>query len=242
MGRSALLPIQEQTGVDAFAVEGYTEVLYLGSEGNDTSGQYIDTELLPSETKDMDFNIVYENTKIAQRNHVLSTSRKYNNKTNYYYVMYQDNGKNRVSIGSTTGDWQNITQDTKYDGFQRVKTAAGKYVNMTESGYKSGDFTFTQVPQASFLMFTCNYYGTEGPKYFSTGNIYSCYITEDYKVVRNFIPCKRNSDSAGGMYDLAGGKFYTNKGTGDFIYPASDSALIPVKGSEDFDKESGIAW
>lgn len=37
-------------------------------------------------------------------------------------------------------------------------------------------------------------------------------------LVRDFIPCYRKSDGKAGMYDLVTGTFFTNSGTGEFLY------------------------
>ena len=49
------------------------------------------------------------------------------------------------------------------------------------------------------------------------GNVYYCKIYDNGTLIRDFIPVKRNSDSALGLYDLINNKFYTNAGTGTFI-------------------------
>ena len=43
---------------------------------------------------------------------------------------------------------------------------------------------------------------------------FRCTILNDEQIVRDFIPAKRNSDNAIGMYDLINGKFYINSGSG----------------------------
>ena len=48
------------------------------------------------------------------------------------------------------------------------------------------------------------------------GKIYYCQIFTYNTVVRNFIPCYRESDNKPGLYDLVNNEFYTNQGTGDF--------------------------
>lgn len=45
--------------------------------------------------------------------------------------------------------------------------------------------------------------------------IFSCEIYASQVLKRAFVPCVDNN-GVGGMYDLAGGRFYTNSGTGDF--------------------------
>lgn len=47
--------------------------------------------------------------------------------------------------------------------------------------------------------------------------MYSCTISYGGEVVRNYIPCYRESDSVVGLYDTVGKKFYTNSGSGEFV-------------------------
>ena len=47
--------------------------------------------------------------------------------------------------------------------------------------------------------------------------IYYVQIKENNVLVRNFIPAKRLSDNAIGMYDTVTGRFFANAGTGEFI-------------------------
>ena len=47
--------------------------------------------------------------------------------------------------------------------------------------------------------------------------LFACKFSYGGKVVRDFIPCYRNSDNEIGLYDTVGRQFYTNSGTGSFI-------------------------
>jgi hypothetical protein len=48
--------------------------------------------------------------------------------------------------------------------------------------------------------------------------VYSFKMYKENILVREFIPCYRNSDNEVGLYDLVNGVFYENQGTGDFTY------------------------
>lgn len=48
--------------------------------------------------------------------------------------------------------------------------------------------------------------------------IYFCKLWDNNTLVRNFIPCIRKSDNKAGMYDLVTATFFTNAGTGEFLY------------------------
>lgn len=52
---------------------------------------------------------------------------------------------------------------------------------------------------------------------FSTTKIYGCEIYTGGVLMLEFIPCRRNSDNALGMYDTVHGTFYQNAGSGAFI-------------------------
>ena len=64
-------------------------------------------------------------------------------------------------------------------------------------------------------LFTGNNAGTQAA--FSHVRMYSCQIYDNGTQVRGFVPAKRNSDGAVGMYDTIGGTFYGNSGTGEFV-------------------------
>ena len=78
------------------------------------------------------------------------------------------------------------------------------------------------------------------------GKIYSIKMYSNSAMVRNFIPCYRNSDSVVGLYDLVNDTFYTNSGTGTFAYgnvvnipnPEFPSELVSVGYQNLFDKDS----
>ena len=59
--------------------------------------------------------------------------------------------------------------------------------------------------------------------------LYGCRIWEGDELVRDFVPVRRVADSAVGLYDLAGGGFYPNKGTGALV--AGPAPAMRVDGS-----------
>ena len=73
---------------------------------------------------------------------------------------------------------------------------------------------FTAVHSAYLMSYANNASGAVGAKF--TGNVYKCRLYDNGVLVRNFVPCKRTSDSVVGMYDTVNDVFYTNAGTGDF--------------------------
>jgi len=53
---------------------------------------------------------------------------------------------------------------------------------------------------------------------YAHAKLYRLKLYEYDRLIRDFIPCYRNSDNVVGLYDIVEGNFYTNKGTGVFTY------------------------
>ena len=67
----------------------------------------------------------------------------------------------------------------------------------------------------STSLYTC--VSRESPWLFSNSvKIYESKFCEAGILIRHFIPCCRIADSEPGMYDIVGGRFYPNEGTGSF--------------------------
>ena len=58
--------------------------------------------------------------------------------------------------------------------------------------------------------------GEIGDRSLAKMKLYYCTIYDDGTMVRDFVPAK-NPDGKIGMYDLVGGRFYENQGTGEFV-------------------------
>lgn len=70
--------------------------------------------------------------------------------------------------------------------------------------------------------------GGSGMIYPISGKCYYFKMYQGTTLVRDFVPCIRQADGVLGMYDLAGGAFYANAGTGDFI--AGPPTSRPITG------------
>ena len=73
------------------------------------------------------------------------------------------------------------------------------------------------------LFGSTNSSGVNKPFAYYPMRIYNCKLYDDNKLVRHFIPTKRISDNALGLYDIVTNTFYTNKGTGSFTTSAQGS-------------------
>lgn len=79
-----------------------------------------------------------------------------------------------------------------------------------------GTRVFTGTSSYNLPLFACMWAGSL--KSYKAMELYSCQISEDDVLVRNFIPAMRKSDNVVGLYDDVNDVFYTNNGSGSFTY------------------------
>lgn len=180
--------------------DGYTELEYIESTGT----QYIDTGLGGSSD--------YITTVIA-----LAT------------------GDGIVVFGSNSGDGFSLTLNLngvcywrsigiRYDSQGIDITKPCKYVCANRSFYINDTAITTTLTDSGFITGskTVLLFGTnreEGEPRLCASKIYKYEVksASSGAVLINFVPAKRNSDGAIGMYDLVTNAFYANAGTGTFV-------------------------
>lgn len=182
---------------------GYTELDYIETTGSGQSneggsGQYINTEFVPNQ----DTRIVCEIMWMGGM-HGFGARSSVSNK-NFSVRVISD--KWQLGYGSGT---QGGTVAAKQD-WQIVD------INKNQL-FVDGEMS----AERSYVEFKCTYAAAIGSiraaaVYFGSARYRSCQIYDDGVLVRDFIPCK-NPDGKPGMYDLVGGKFYGNAGTGEFV-------------------------
>ena len=198
----------------------YTQVDYIESSGT----QYIDTG--EKATENTTFDITFyesENTKAK-----IFGSR-----------ISANNGA--MALYCNSGDDFTINYGTQVVTYADDNRFINNVVNLkTEIADNKYKFYLNNNLLNEFTKYTGNFlnenmylssYNNNGTAATTSGTIrtYKCKIYKNSVLVRNFIPCYRNSDNEVGMYDLVNDVFYTNDGTGEFTY----GAVMPVK-DEDF--------
>ena len=125
-----------------------------------------------------------------------------------------------VTVGATELE----VMATYVDGTNRMqcgwsgsefKTGAGATYSQTSSPTARTTATCVPVgsPATTVYLFAQNQ--GNAPKWQCKAEIYSCNISTAVGKVRDFIPCKTPAGTVG-LYDLVGGQFYGNSGTGAF--------------------------
>lgn len=184
--------------------EDYTQLEYIESAG----GQYIDTQYKANQKTEYEVEFSYSSMANSSNGFVLG-SRISSNQQNLSLTC--DSGDIFVGRGN---DYEQITVTTNINQKYKMKVTENNIIRdgivISNAINNFGDETGTY----NVRLFNCNQNGSFFRNF--TGKIYSCRIWDNGELVREFIPCKRNSDSVLGLYDTVNNVFYTNAGSGSF--------------------------
>ena len=187
---------------------GYTQVDYIQSSWT----QYIDTGFKPNNNTRTIIDFVDNNS---------GTGFIFGARTGQSYKAYSflsqnsvnfrfDNGANQASAGSKlVGYRYKVDYNKNVCNVYEVDTGTTRTNTTTEETFNSG-----------YNMYLFNNNTADKVNQYSNIKLYSCKIYDNGTLVRNFIPCYRNSDNEIGLYDLVNNVFYTNAGIGTFAYGA----------------------
>ena len=197
---------------------GYTRLEYIQSDGS----QYIDTGYVPTRSTSAKLKL---NPQNIQESAILGASWDMGG----FFLMFYSSKFRWHSASSA--DSAAITTNTDY--VVEVRNTR-MIVDGTEYPVSAGN-----VAQSAIRLFsTTNAGGSGASNTKGSFKLYYCDIYEDGSRAMAFIPAKRNSDDAVGLYDIVGGSFYTNGGSGAFA-AGSEVTERPVTAA--YVKVSG-AW
>lgn len=171
---------------------GYEKLEYIETTGT----QYIDTGIIPTRANSTEVRVKLVETEVFTTNNGFGSDSNLNavNTSTYWRL----NGKVTETLRQV-GTVCNITLK---------HTSQGRYYNVNgEEGYGTGSERVS-----NFLIGQLGGFSNYSLK----AKWYSCEMLENDTLVRSFIPAKRTSDNAIGMYDLVTNIFFPNAGTGSF--------------------------
>lgn len=183
---------------------GYTQLAYIQSSGS----QYINTNFVPN-----------QNTRVVFDGII----NKANSGSAYGFGVRTSGWSNAIAAGATkegylqcgyanSSNSSTVATDTRCT----IDIDCGLF-KITQNGtvvysYDFGSKTFTSP--SNLYLFTLN---NNGSVYNSaSATLYSCKIYDNDVLVRDFIPCKNASGTAG-LWDDVNSVFYSNAGTGSFV-------------------------
>ena len=181
--------------------DGYTEVQYIQSSGT----QWIDTGFKPNQNTriKMDCNVIGFNSvdaflfgaRIASGNTAFCLAA--DDANTKWFALYGNAVQNPT--GTCTGKHS-------IDFNQNVLTLDGENFTFVKTTFQSA------YNQLLFATITNGNVDSQRGKM----AVYACQIFDNGTLIRDFVPCI-DPTGAVGLYDLVGGKFYGNAGTGVFL-------------------------
>lgn len=184
----------------------YTQVDYIESSGT----QYINTSFSPNQ--DTSVEMVLETLSLSRENHSLFGARQ-SSTVNHYGVV----------LGSADGNivYNGYGQQSNYTNFRVSENTKYKFYKNKNNLYINDNLVFsdtytTFTPNINMMLLAMNQQNSA--TFLSSMRVYSCKVYDGNTLVRDFIPCYRNSDNVVGLYDIVNDVFHTNQGTGTFSY------------------------
>lgn len=187
--------------------DGYTQLEYIESSGT----QYIDTGLKGSSGYIVDIKWMCTSSANSDQTIVGSAYPIYlginfNSSYKSFYLNYAGSSWIDIKNVAAVNQMYNLTVGM-LNGNQYVIRDGATIYSGTTTGNVSNNYNITILAR--------NTNGTIAN--YAYAKIYSlAFKNSDGIYVRNYIPSKRNSDNAVGLYDLINDVFYTNAGSGTF--------------------------
>lgn len=178
--------------------EGYTEVQYIQSTG----AQYCNSGFNPKDTSRIVMDFEFTKNSVASP----FMSRDIQQDANMFGI-FNIGGRLRSDFGSEKKSFSTSLSPLKrmiYDRNQNVCTIGSETISNAAASFSA--------PRPVFLL-ASNDNGKAD--YFTNGKCYSCQIYDNGTLIRDFVPCIGPTETVG-LYDLVGGKFYGNAGSGTF--------------------------
>lgn len=195
--------------------QGYQEVEYIESSGT----QYIDTGYKPT-SNNLRIACEFEYTADHSASSVFGSESS----GKYSIVPW---GAPEFYVGSSTQLLAQTTAlNTKYalDAHANAGTLTVSLNGITNSASYSGSI-LTTVNIGIF----CNIIAGVANQFCSM-RLYAMSIYDNGELVRNFVPCYRNSDHTAGLYDLSNNVFYANAGSGIFAIGSNVGEIVITPG------------
>lgn len=101
--------------------------------------------------------------------------------------------------------------------------------------YNETPFSGSYISGTTQAVFADNF-GDGNISEHTISKLFSLKMWQSGELVRNFIPCYRKEDGEAGLYDTVTKAFFTNQGTGNFIYP-TDIEMANLMLTDSLDEE-----
>jgi hypothetical protein len=201
---------------------GYTEVEYIENE----SVAYINTSFKPNQ----DTRVIARMQTVTSMMHARFFGAGVWNGSNGYQFDYENyyNGQLHISWGAING-WSTYNY---YGDYNAHTYDWNKNVFTIDNGVFSAETTYTSFQCTDNLGLFVHIYNGEPcgdvtpwlegyERSFLHGRLYSCQIYDNGTLIRDLVPCTRDSDSKVGVYDIVNDVFYSSAYSG-YEFTAGD--------------------
>ncbi len=213
----------------------YTQIQYLQS----TRNQYIDTEFYPTNKTEIKANIKFKNYNASYAGDSSIFGCTYAAQKQVFQVNFggQASQYNQMycwtNIGYSNGDeiktLDNLDSILADKNFMTFKSGYASYGTATRSLIE----TTWQQMEIPMYIFASNNAGTAKILKCYEMFVYDFQIYDDGLLVRDYVPCYRNSDEVMGLYDLVNGKFYTSASGENFELINYNDISLKGNGTKD---------
>ena len=191
---------------------GYTRLDYIQSSGS----QYINTGI--KSVVNSEFNLVAQLMAYSPGGATMlgALDGKTNNQTDFKLVLTKSGTGYFQTQSASYGNYLITSVNTNYKKhtFQITNTANSQTVVIDNGTPEVGSYAVTSKANTDLYLFARNADGT--PNNYVSMRVYSLDISQNGTPVRKFIPARRNSDNAVGLYDTVTDEFFENGGSGAF--------------------------
>lgn len=189
--------------------EGYTEVEYIQSDGN----QYIDTGRKPTSTLKLSVDVEPTDAGATSQKFIAASYYVPSSGTKYILNVLWASAGVQISSGSFSSTYSYKTISSNAE--PRRMTVVVDYPNKIASVKGEAEISLSNVSTSASMLTLKLLTGASGASAnILSAKLYSA-IMEDSSQKSEWIPCT-NPDGEAGLYDIVGGAFYGNAGTGAF--------------------------
>ena len=215
-----LWTIVDQTAYGDMLPSGYTRLQYIESTGT----QYIDTGMASTNVNNVKAKISF--TNLGTLNYILGTRPSSGATTALGYILYSST---HSGITMYPGGWpEQGKSDVVVNNVYDIEASLG-VPNIVPNILQVDGIEFVSynhplpTGDKSIYIFALHSNNDSG-EYFARARLYSMSLYNDSELVANYIPARKISDNAIGVYDTVSGQFFTNAATSGDDFTAGPSA------------------
>ena len=195
---------------------GYTELDYIASSGT----QYIDTGVVPQANTRVVCDFQFSSVPSG-----LNWRCGWGSQQSKEAFLFGSAGDQPNFIAYVSSDWTISDTGVPLDAARHVFDLARGSLKFDNNEFATvATLGNTAESGQTLYLFAGHVEWTAAVTYYCNMKIYSCQIYSGDTPVRDFVPARRDSDDAVGLYDTVNDVFYMNDGVGSFIASSASTS------------------